>query len=247
MLQKGRIAASLDSLAAVAIVIASCAVTWSIIYPRQSGAVSIASADNEAFAEEFAQAEPIDVLKSASAIGAANARVALVEFSDYQCPFCGRHASDTVNTIRKNFVDSGVLRYVFVNLPLEQLHPFAVKAAYAAECAGAEGKFWQMHDRLFTNPKALSDTVISRYAIELDLNKERFNGCVAGPAVATKVENDLAVAARLGITSTPTFVLGEIRDGKIAPVRKIRGAVPYEVFRKNIEELRGGNVDRAGD
>jgi protein-disulfide isomerase len=87
--------------------------------------------------------------------GQSGARLALIEFSDYQCPFCGQHTRGVYQEIMRQFVDTGQVRYFFKNLPLEKIHPLAFNAAVAAECAGASGQFWAMHDRLFANQNAL--------------------------------------------------------------------------------------------
>ena len=95
-------------------------------------------------------------LADAPALGRPDAPVTLVEFSDYQCPFCGRFFSATLSTLKRDYIDTGKVRYVFRDYPLAQIHPQARKAAEAAHCAGDQGKYWEMHDRLFRNQKALT-------------------------------------------------------------------------------------------
>ena len=100
----------------------------------------------------------------APSLGRADAPVTLVEFSDFQCPFCGRFFATTLPALKKDYIDTGKLRYVFRDFPLDQLHPNARKAAEAAHCAGEQGKYWEMHDVLFQNQRALAPSQLTEYA-----------------------------------------------------------------------------------
>ena len=96
--------------------------------------------------------------------GPKDAKVVLVEFSDFQCPFCARFSRDTIPQVQTDYVDTGKIKYVFADFPLETIHPYAFKAAEAAGCAGEQGEFWKMHDHLFANQKALKPEDLSQYA-----------------------------------------------------------------------------------
>lgn len=187
---------------------------------------------------------PFDVSNRASTKGAPAAKFVVVEFTDYQCPFCAAHATEALPEILKEFVETGKLRYVVANLPLEGLHPFAAKAAQAAECAGLEGKFWEMHDLLFLNQKMVIDTPLSKYAAALNLEEARFDECLKTGKTAPIVLSDSALAARLSIRGTPTFVFGEIKEGRIIPLHKVAGALPFAVLKNTIEELLSGKMKR---
>jgi protein-disulfide isomerase len=171
----------------------------------------------------------------------------VIEFSDYQCPFCASHARNVLGEIVKEFVDTGKLRYVIANLPLESLHPLAAKAAQAAECAGLQGKFWEMHDLLFLRQQMLIDTPLSKYAAALNLKVGPFEQCLKSGKTASIVLADTAMAARLGISGTPTFVFGEINGGKIYPLKKVAGAVPVASLKSTIEDLVSGKMKTETD
>jgi len=175
---------------------------------------------------------------NAYAKGGTGARLVLVEFSDFQCPFCARHARQTLPQIQREYVDTGKVRYVMRNLPLESIHPDAVRAAAAAECAGDQGKYWQMHEKLFGNQQALGAADLARYAQEAGVEADAFKKCLDADAHGAKIRQDLADAQAAGITGTPTFFLGFAEgDGKVKVVRRIQGAQPYPVFKAAIDGL----------
>ena len=170
--------------------------------------------------------------------GNAKARLTLVEYTDFECPFCARYARDSYPSIVRDFVETGRVRYVLRHLPLESIHPSARGAAQAAECARQQGRFWEMHDRLFANPKALSRQDLERTAEALGLAMPAFRQCVDSPAAATTVTRDVEEAARAGITATPSFIIGETQpDGSVRALRRLSGAQPFPVFKAAFEGL----------
>jgi protein-disulfide isomerase len=112
--------------------------------------------------------------------GDTTAKVTLIEFSDYQCPFCGRYANETYTKLIDQYVKTGKVRYVLRNFPLAQMHPLAEKAAEAAECAGEQGKYWEMHERLFKNQQALDAKEMTGHAAVLGLDQAKFQLCLDG-------------------------------------------------------------------
>lgn len=170
--------------------------------------------------------------------GGDGAPLVLVEFSDFQCPFCGRHVKQTMPQIERDYVATGKLRYVVRNLPLEQIHPDALRAAEAAECAGDQGKYWEMHERLFGHQQALAAPDLVRYAQEAGAEPAAFQRCLEAAPHQAKIRQDLADAQAAGITGTPTFFLG-FADGtdKVKVARRISGAQPYPVFKGAIDAL----------
>ena len=178
-------------------------------------------------------------IAGAAVKGAPNARVAIVEFSDYECPFCSRHALQTLPELTKEYIDTGKVRYVFRNLPLESIHPNAMRAAAAAECAGEQGKYWQLHDRMFANQRALDLTTLVGHGKAEGLDVARFQQCVSSDKYAAKVRADQADAARVGATSTPSFFVAVLTpgDSKARAVRMIRGAHPYPTFKAAIDSV----------
>ncbi len=149
--------------------------------------------------------------------GVDDARVVMVEFTDYQCPFCARHVSETDPKIQADYVDTGKVRYLIRDLPLP-FHANAHVAAQAARCAGDQGKYWEMHDSLFENQVAWSEgdaeTLFSGYAGELGMNVGTFDSCLSSGKYKSVVEDDVALAGKAGASGTPTFAInGELLVG----------------------------------
>jgi len=147
--------------------------------------------------------------------GNPDAPIELVEYGDFECPFCGQ-AYYSVKTVQAALGDD--LRFVFRNFPLAQAHPHALAAAQAAEAAGLQGRFWEMHDVLFEHQDMLDEANLLRFAAALGLDMERFARDFASPEVAAKIRADFLSGARSGVNGTPTFfVNGERYDGSWAP------------------------------
>jgi protein-disulfide isomerase len=165
-------------------------------------------------------------------------RLAMIEFSDFQCPFCGMYARDTYAKVRHTFVETGLLRYNFRHFPLEQVHPSAFKAAEASECALRQGRFWQMHDIMFSNQAALQEADLLRYGHEAGLERTAFASCLA-QGMAARVRQDEADGRRLGVNVTPTFLIGYVsEDGKTVDVSlRLRGMKSFDVIKAELEKL----------
>jgi len=187
-----------------------------------------------------ANLDAIDLtIEGAYVKGNPQAKVTIVEFSDYQCPFCARHAQQTMSQIEREFVDTGKVRYAVRNLPLEGIHPHAFQAAEAAECAGAQGKFWQMHTLLFANQRALGPADLPRHAGTLDLDVAAFTQCLDRGEHAAKVRKDVEDAHKAGLTGTPAFLIGVSRGAgpEVRVLRKISGAQPFPAFKAALDGL----------
>ena len=171
--------------------------------------------------------------------GAQDAKVIVVEFSDYECPFCARHARETLVTLEREYVATGKVKYMFRNFPIESIHPQAFKTHEAAACAGEQGKYWEMHERLFANPRRLAPADLSGHARSLDVDLPAFQQCVDSARHASRIRHDLIEGQRAGVQGTPTFFLGLAGsdDAQVTAVRVIRGAQPYAVFKQAIESL----------
>jgi protein-disulfide isomerase len=168
--------------------------------------------------------------------GAATAKMVLVEFSDFECPYCGRHVQTAYRDIQRQYVDTGRIKYVFRHLPLEQIHPQARKAAEASECARDQGKFWEFHDRLFVNQKALAVADLSNHARAENLDVARFQSCLDEGKMVAKVAEDMKEAERLQVTSTPAFFIGDVQaDGSVRLARRVTGAQPFQVFQAALD------------
>ena len=169
-------------------------------------------------------------------LGRADAPVTLVEFSDYQCPFCQRFFATTLSAIEKQYIDTGKVRYVFRDFPLDQMHPQARKAAEAAHCAGEQGKYWEMHEVLFQNQRALAPPQLAEYARTVGVDGSKFDECLSSGRHAARVERGLADGAAVGVQGTPTFVVGKTKAGDVVEGTPIRGAQTLEMFRRIIDQ-----------
>ncbi|MGA7750123.1 MAG: DsbA family protein [Gallionella sp.] len=170
-------------------------------------------------------------------LGKSDAPLTMVEFTDYQCPFCGRFETTTFPDIKKNYIDTGKMRLIVRDLPLEGLHPFAVKAAQAVHCAGDQGKFWEMKDLLFKNQNKLDADSLTGYATkDLALNADTFKSCMANGKHLKEIGDEAKYAQSLGITGTPTFIIGK-SAGDSVQGKVIVGALPLEAFQAAIDEV----------
>jgi len=168
--------------------------------------------------------------------GSPSAKLALLEFTDYQCPFCSRHVKETQPKIEKEFIDTGKLLYAMLDMPLESIHKQAFKAAEASHCAGEQGKFWEMHDRLFENQRSLEPFAPHATAIGLDVAK--FDECMASGRQAEAIRKDMAQAQKVGVTGTPGFLLARTDPSdpkKVRGISVLRGAQPFDAFKAAIE------------
>lgn len=169
--------------------------------------------------------------------GNARATVAIVEFSDYQCPFCKRHVDSTLPLLEENYIANGKVRYVFMDFPLEAIHPLAFKAAEASHCAAEQKQFWKMHDRLFANQDKLKPDQLMAHATALGLNNAAFGTCLASGKYAAQVKASLAQGEKFRISGTPAIILGRNRNGSIEATRMIVGALPFEVIKEEVDKL----------
>ena len=178
-------------------------------------------------------------LKGAPSLGKGDARVTMVEFSDFQCPFCGRHFAQTMPQIQKEYIDTGKVRYVFRDFPIESLHPQAPKAHEAANCAGDQNKYWEMWQRLFSHQRQLAHDDLIADAAALGLDKAKFTQCLDSGKYTQEVQSSVNEAMRLGANGTPTIFFGVTEPGSdtLKAVRVIRGAHPYDRFKETIDSL----------
>ncbi|MCH7568720.1 MAG: thioredoxin domain-containing protein [Nanoarchaeota archaeon] len=158
--------------------------------------------------------------------GNENAPVTIVEFSDFECPFCKGFYSDTLPLIEENYINKGKVKLVYMHFPLTNIHSNAQEAAEASECAGEQGKFWEMHDKIFENQEIMSVSNYKIWAKSFDLNSEEFDSCLDDGKYEDKVQEQLAYGSSLGVTGTPGFFI----NGK-----PLSGAQPFSAFEQIIE------------
>jgi protein-disulfide isomerase len=166
----------------------------------------------------------VEIEASDPSLGRASAPVTLIEFSDFQCPFCQRVAP-TLKKLRETYGDK--VRIVWKDFPLTQIHPQAFKAGEAAHCAGDQGKYWEYHDRLFANQQQLLPEDLKKHAAEIGLDATAFAACFDSSKYGERVRNGVAEGTRLGVNSTPTVYING---------RMLSGAQPYETFVSVIDE-----------
>lgn len=164
------------------------------------------------------------------AVGGKAAPVTIVEFSDFQCPFCAR-VMPTLKRVQQTYGDR--VRIVWKDFPLTTIHPQAFKAAEAGNCAREQGRFWELHDRLFASQQALEPEALKKHAADVGLDAASFNACLDTAKHSSRVQEQIRAANALGVTSTPSLFI----NGRL-----VTGAQPYEVLAAIIDE----ELERAG-
>jgi protein-disulfide isomerase len=167
-------------------------------------------------------------------LGDAKAKVTIIEFGDYQCPSCRAFWREVEPRLRKEYVDTGKVKLVFADFPLVQIHPEAMLAAMAVDCAGDQDKYWQYHDKLFREQDNRGEDVIrfraadlKKWAKAIGLETAAFNECLDSARYKDEVAKDKAAGDSLGVRGTPTFLINR---------RVIGGPQPYSVFKKVIDD-----------
>jgi protein-disulfide isomerase len=165
------------------------------------------------------------------AIGPQDAPITLIEFSDYECPYCSRWHDQVFNKLRQEYPDQ--VRIVYRDFPLSSIHPNAAPAAEAANCANEQDSFWEFHEKLFSGEYDLGEEAYLQYAEDLGLETDEFQECLESGRYSDEVMADYQFASGLGVRSTPTFFLNGI---------PLVGAQPYEVFKEVIEKELAGEI-----
>jgi protein-disulfide isomerase len=222
----------MTAMAVVSSIGLGASVVWGITHERP------ATAPARQFVA-FNLPPPPDPVSLAGALFAGDERapVLLLQFSEFQCPYCALFANTTLPVLRERYIRPGKVRMAFRHFPLESIHSLAVKAAESSECAHQVGKFWDMHDALFASPDRLTPASFGQTARRLGLDGGNFDACLDGRMTA-KVKQDKQLGVDLGVSGTPTFFLGRVLpDGQLAVARRLSGALPAEVFAEEIDRL----------
>jgi len=172
--------------------------------------------------------------------GKANATLTMIEYSDYQCPFCARNYTDVMPILKEEYIDAGKLKFVMREYPLSNLHKNATNASIAAQCAGNQGKYWEMHNLLFENQKALGVDNLKSFAATIGLDTASFNECLDGKETEKQVRKDMASGAKLGMRGTPGFFIGltdQSDPDKVDLSVFIKGAMSIDQFQASIDDL----------
>jgi protein-disulfide isomerase len=164
-------------------------------------------------------------------LGPQDAQITIIEFSDYECPYCRKWQSEVPQQLLAAY--PGKIRLVYRDFPLSSIHPNALPAALAADCAGEQGAYWKFHDKLFSMELGLSSDAYQQYASELGLDESAFADCVKSNRYLDEVQADVKFATDLGIRSTPTFFINGIA---------VVGAQPLSVFQEVIDKELAGEI-----
>jgi protein-disulfide isomerase len=165
----------------------------------------------------------------------------MVEYTDYECPFCRQFHLDSFEQIRRNYVDTGKIRYVSRDFPLD-FHRNARPAAAAARCAAEQGKFWELRHALIVNASKLEAEQIAGYAKEQKLDLARFEACMKSGRQQAAIEADMEEGRKAGVSGTPSFVIGRVVNGRLEGER-IVGAQPYMAFAAKLDAMLSRPVD----
>lgn len=170
--------------------------------------------------------------------GDPNAPITIVEFSDFQCPFCARFHVQTLPFLLEDYIDTGKVNLVYRDFPIQSIHPNALPAAVAAECANEQGKYWEYHDTLFEKQSGWSrldsNAVIatfSQYATDIGLEQQQFDSCLETGKYLEEVQGDLSDGRAYDVTGTPGFFIGNDQIGFV----KLSGAQPFDAFQRIID------------
>lgn len=186
-------------------------------------------------APNAAAAVQADTEATFNVLGREDAPVAMVEFSDLQCPYCATYALRTFPQLKRAYIDTGKMHYAAISFPLP-MHAYAIPAAVAARCAGKQGKFWQFRDALFADQAQIASDPYDALAGKLGLDVAKFKSCRRDIRQDSYVREDLAMARRDGITSTPSFMIGRVVDGELQ-AETMSGAKSFEEFAAVIDKI----------
>jgi protein-disulfide isomerase len=174
-------------------------------------------------------------LEGFAMLGSKEAPLTIVEFTDYQCPFCQRFHTTSFPDLRKNYIDTGKVRFYSRDLPLD-FHPNAMRAAEAARCANEQGQFWKLRDVMGANPNRLDMDSLVADAADLKMDVTAFRACVETEKYKNAVQTDVMEAMKIGATGTPTFVVGKSTEDGVDGELMV-GAQPYPMFDQKLKEL----------
>lgn len=189
-------------------------------------------------------------ISNSPSLGRSSAPVVIVEFTDFQCSYCGAYARETLPRLVKDYVNTGKVRYVIRNFPLEHVHSLARKAAETVLCAGDQHKFWDLHDRLFSDQTKLAVPDIISRASAIGVEPTVLETCTNDSKYKDVIDADLAEAQQLEVTGTPTFFIGytdPADPSRMHAIRSISGAVPYFQFVKTITEVLARPPQASGE
>ena len=178
-------------------------------------------------------------LDGAHVLGDQQAKLGIVEFADFQCPYCRHFYQDVFPQLKKSYFDTGKVSFIVRNFPLD-FHAHAMNAALAVSCVAKQdnGAYWDIQRELFNNQKRFGPDYFAGLARHYGLDEARYQACMKDPDQKKSVENDLNYATTLGVTGTPTFFIGSMKGDRLVNAVRIEGVQPYEVFSKVLDYIK---------
>ncbi len=173
--------------------------------------------------------------------GDSGARVAIIEYADFECPYCGEYERQVFPQLLTDYIQTGKVKFFYRDLPLPG-HARALPAARAARCAGEQGKYWEMHDSLFAKQNALSAPALLDRAQTLGLDTAKFTECQSSEKYTADIQKSISEALKMGVDGTPTFFLGVVEPGGDVTISKrFAGTAPFDVFKSELDALLASN------
>jgi protein-disulfide isomerase len=169
--------------------------------------------------------------------GAKNAPLAIVEFSDYECPFCAKHYHTVLPKLQENYIKPGKLKYVMKDFPLE-FHKHAKQASLSGRCAGLQGQYWPMHDLIIEAKGQVSEQFIADAVSKLELDNSAFSNCMVDAAQLALIQQDIELGSKLGVSGTPAFLIGKVKNNQLVDYKLLVGVQSYEAFAGTLEKIK---------
>jgi protein-disulfide isomerase len=187
--------------------------------------------------QDISSSQLVTSVAGAPFVGSEVAPVVMIEYADLECPFCSRYASDAFRSVESDFVRNGSIQYVFRNFPIEQIHTAAIPSAKAARCAARQDRYMDLRTHLFANQRELAHLDWAKMPTDIGLDSADFLTCFSDYA-ASEVDSEKKEGARLGVSSTPTFLFGRRTDnGQVRLLWRLAGAVPYSALKSVLDRL----------
>jgi protein-disulfide isomerase len=170
------------------------------------------------------------------ALGKRKASIAIVEFSDYECPYCAKHYREVLPKLRGRYIDKGLVRYVMMDFPLG-FHAHAEKVSLSARCAGGQGQYWAMHDAIFGAHGQMTDALADTVVGQKKMDAATFKRCLEDPKQREAIRRDMVLGASIGINGTPAFLIGTVKGNRLTDYKLLSGVQPFEAFASIIDRL----------
>jgi protein-disulfide isomerase len=214
-------------------------IALAVMYRSQGAEIAALRESQRQLTSEIASMRrtPIIDVSGAPFRGPDSAIVTLIEYSDYECPYCITHFTKTMPEIEERLIKTGRVRYVFRDFPVDENHPEAIRAHQASRCAAEQGRFWEMHNRLFSAPGTHSADALASLASSVGLDPKLYQDCMASDRTTIAIRQTAQQAVSLGANGTPAFFIG-LRDpatNQVRIYRAITGAQPIELFEQTID------------